>query len=324
MTRAGQVVVLALALALPICAAGAGESAQQILAATGIKGGLIVHVGCGDGRLTAALRANDSYLVHGLDADAAKVAKAREHIRSMGLQGKVTAERWTRKSLPYAENLVNLVVSEDLGSIPMDEVMRVLCPGGVAYVKAGGTWTKTVKPRPKNIDEWTHFLHDPTGNAVAKDAVVGPPRHMQWVGAPRWARSHEHFGSVSVVVSSGGRLFYIVDEGPTASVTLPSRWSLVARDAFNGVVLWKRPVPAWEGQLRPFRSGPAELPRRLVAVGDKVYVTVGYGTPLAALDAATGKTLRTYEGTRGTLEIVFRDGVLYLVAGSVDAKAATR
>ena len=30
------------------------------------------------------------------------------------------------------DNLVNLVVAEDLGEVRMDEVMRVLCPGGVA------------------------------------------------------------------------------------------------------------------------------------------------------------------------------------------------
>lgn len=32
------------------------SSAREILDATGVKGGLIVHVGCGDGKLTAALR----------------------------------------------------------------------------------------------------------------------------------------------------------------------------------------------------------------------------------------------------------------------------
>ena len=56
-------------------------------------------------------------------------------------------------------------------------------------------WTKTVKPRPAEIDDWTHFLHGPTNNAVADDSVVGPPRQLQWVGGPRWARSHHHLGS---------------------------------------------------------------------------------------------------------------------------------
>ena len=40
-----------------------GETAGEILRATGVEGGLVVHVGCGDGRLTAALHANDSYMV---------------------------------------------------------------------------------------------------------------------------------------------------------------------------------------------------------------------------------------------------------------------
>jgi 2-polyprenyl-3-methyl-5-hydroxy-6-metoxy-1,4-benzoquinol methylase len=75
-------------------AAGDGPSARQardILEATGVRGGLIVHVGCGDGKLTAALGARDGYVVRGLDRDAAKVAKVRAHIRSRGPYGKVSA-----------------------------------------------------------------------------------------------------------------------------------------------------------------------------------------------------------------------------------------
>ncbi len=53
------------------------EQARQILDAAAVKGGLVVHVGCGDGRLTAALCINDSYIVHGLDRNPANVAAAR-------------------------------------------------------------------------------------------------------------------------------------------------------------------------------------------------------------------------------------------------------
>jgi len=70
---------------------GYDQKAKQILDTTGIKGGLIVHIGCGDGKLTAALRTNDSYMVHGLDTEAKNVAKAREHIRSLDLYGPVSA-----------------------------------------------------------------------------------------------------------------------------------------------------------------------------------------------------------------------------------------
>jgi len=87
--------------------------AQKILTTAGVKGGLVVHLGCGDGKLTAALRANDRCLVHGLDRDAANIAKAREHIQSLGLYGKVSVEQWDGAALPYADNLVNLLVIQD-------------------------------------------------------------------------------------------------------------------------------------------------------------------------------------------------------------------
>ena len=289
------------------------EQAQQILDASGVKGGLIVHVNCGDGKLTAALGANDSYLVHGLDADAKNIAQARKHIQLLKLYGKVSVEQFRGNRLPYTDNLVNLVFSEQQMDVPMDEILRVLVPNGVAYLKKGDVWTKTVKPRPKEIDEWTHYMYDASGNAVAHDTVVGPPRHLQWVGSPRWARHHDHMASVSALVSTGGRIFYIIDEGPKASIQLPPKWFLVARDAFNGTILWKRPISSWNTHLWPLKSGPAQLPRRLVAIGDRVYVTLGLDAPLTVLDAATGRTIRTYDGTKTTEEVIASDGVLFLL-----------
>ena len=319
--RRPRLVVLAtvvLLAAAGLAQAGPADDARAILDATGVQGGLVAHVGCGDARLTAALAATPAYLVHGLEADTAAVERARARLRQEGVYGRVSVDTLVGAGLPYADNTVRLVVADALGPVPMAEVMRVLCPGGVAYV--GGT--KTVKPVPAEIDEWTHALHGPDNNAVARDTVVGPPQHLQWVGSPEWARSHDHLSSVSVAVTSGGRLFSIVDEAPAAAVALPAEWRLVARDAFSGVVLWKRDVAPWEDHLRGFRTGPAAISRRLVAVGDRVYVTLGYGKPVTALDAATGETVRTYRGTDDALEIVAADGVLYLVLGPAVAHGA--
>jgi outer membrane protein assembly factor BamB len=300
--------------------ADAAATAKEVLAAAGTRGGLIVHVGCGDGRLTAALRANDSYLVHGLAAAEAQVAEARETVRKLGLYGAVSIDRLPGKRLPYIDNLVNLVVAEDLGEVPMSEVLRILCAGGAACVRRDGRWVRTVKPRPAEIDEWTHYMHDASGNAVSTDTVVGPPRRLQWVGSPRWSRHHEHMSSVSALVSAGGRIFYVLDEGSRASIQLPAKWKLIARDAFNGTVLWKRDVPLWYTHLYPLKSGPAFLARRLVAVGDRVYATLGLGEPLRALDAATGKTIRTYEGSKATEEVIHSDGVLFLLVNAQPLK----
>ncbi len=302
------------------------EQAERILQISNVKGGLIVHIGCGDGLLTAALRTSDSYLVHGLDADEDNIRKARGHIRSLGLCGEVSVEQCQGSRLPYIDNLVNLVVAEELGKVSMDEVMRVLCPNGLAYIKRDGKWTRTVKPWPKEIDEWTHFLHGPDNNAVAQDGVVGSPYHIQWIGSPQHSRDHELATSMDVMVSAGGRIFYIIDEGPTAIPHwLPSRWYLVARDAFNGVVLWKRPLSNWRPYLVSGRKSlAADLWRRLVATENEVYVTKTVFGPVIALEPGTGRPLRTYKGTEKTEEIIYENGILYLVASTSEPEEIDR
>jgi len=296
---------------------GYDQRAKQILNATGVKGGLIVHIGCGNGRLTAALRSGESYLVHGLDSDSQDVDAAREHIRKIGIYGPVSVEEFDGKRLPYAQNLVNLVVAEDLGGITMAEAMRVLAPGGVLYVKQDDRWRKTVKPQPKNTDEWTHFLHDASGNAVAHDEVVGPPRFVQWIAEPRHTRGHEHTPSINALVSAGGRIFYIADEASIASLRQTPKWHLVARDAYNGILLWKRSFSPWIPHIVNWGAVPRHLQRRLVAVGNRVYVTLGLHAPLSAVDAATGEILKVYEQTRGTEEVVCHKGILLLTVRSV-------
>ena len=288
----------------------AAQLAGEILDATGVQGGLIVHIGATDGRLTLALAANERYMVQGLARDAESVDTARAFIQEAGLYGPVSVDRLLAPRLPYIDNLVNLVVAEDLGEITRAEIERVLAPEGVAYINQGGAWEKIIKPRPAEIDDWTHYLHGPGGNAVAHDSVAGPPRRLQWVGSPRRSRHHDRMGSMSAMVSVGGRVFYIMDEGSRVSIQLPPRWTLIARDAFNGTVLWKRPIESWHNHLWPLKSGPSQLARRLVAVDDRVYVTLGLRAPLTALDAATGETRHVYERTTPTEEIIVDDGVV--------------
>jgi len=297
---------------LSVCPAGAaGADANSILRTSGVRGGLVVHVGCGDGRMTAALRADERFVVQGLDVDPARVEAARKHICSLGLYGPVSADAFDGKHLPYVDNLVDLVVADRLGDLPAGEVMRVLAPGGTAII--GGV--KTVKPRPGDIDEWTHFLHDASGNAVAADHEIGSPQGLRWTAGPVHTRDHDALASMSAMTTSDGRVFYILDEGATSLIHRPARWRLIARDAFNGVLLWKRDIPTWVTHLWNFRAGPVELTRRLVSVGDRVYVTLGIDAPVCELDAATGKTLRVFEGSEKTEEIILHDGVLLTVRG---------
>jgi len=310
--------------------AQAAPTAAELLAESGISGGIAVHVGCRGGKLTAALHTSDRLLVHGLDTDPADVAKARAHIDSLGLYGKVSAERYDGKNLPHGDNIVNLLLIEAAANLTAREIERVLTPRGVALIKSDSAllktsglkktgrldgWTEYTKPWPEDIDQWTHFLYDASGNAVSRDKKVGHPRRLQWWAGPKHARHHDALASLSAMTSSNGRLFYIYDEGSISVVHRPPDWKLIARDAFNGKLLWKRAIPIWMTHLYNFRAGPQQLPRRLVSVGDSVYVTLGFTAPVTKLDAATGETLMTYKGSDKAEELIYHDGTLLVVTG---------
>lgn len=226
--------------------------------------------------------------------------------------------------LPYAENTVRHLISGE--PVAEQEVLRVLRPLGIARIKTESGWRELAKPWPDDIDEWTHWLHGPGSNPVAADKRVGIPRRLLWTATPRRSRSHEKSPSLTGMVSARGRLFYICDEAPVSvGGKVPDRWRLVARDAFSGALLWKKDIPDWGWQAwsptEPMNlrwGNPRFIHRRLVAVGDRVFVTLGYSAPVSVLDAETGRVIRVLKGTECTAEILMHNNTLIL---SVTAKA---
>ncbi|MBT3381892.1 MAG: PQQ-binding-like beta-propeller repeat protein [Lentisphaerae bacterium] len=304
---------------------------SRLVSASGVRGGLIVHLGCGDGRLTVGLRGGETFVVHGLDTDASKVAAGRRHAADVEASGSVSFARFDGKALPLVDGLVGVIVLSEPCRVPAAEFARALAPRGVLLTRVpvdglpNNTllasipssiegWAAYRKPVPAEIDEWTHFLHGPDGHVMSRDHVVGPPHHIQWIGSPKHSRSHIRLTTVNVMVTGGGRLFYIADISPTGlPEDLPGRWAVIARNAFNGIELWRRPLSAWQTYyVKDRNSYPADVHRRLVAAADRVFVTLDIHGSVSALDAATGKTVRTYEGTEKAEDIVHEDGILYL------------
>lgn len=294
---------------------GPEDEAKEIAAMAGFCGGLAIHVGCGDGRLTAALRVADNCVVQGLDGDAKGVEAARAGIRARGLYGPVSVVRWEGRALPYVDNLATLVVCGDAGAVAEEEILRVLRPHGAAVIKREGKWAVAIKPRPEGTDEWEQHFRGADNNAVARDMVVGPPRRYQWIGEPEWQRSHLAMPSINSMVSARGRLFTVEDLASAEHPALPGRQALVARDAYNGIVLWRVMFPDWHPIYIRDKETPVQLQRRLAVVGDTVYCTPGYTAPITAFDAASGAVKGRYEGTAGTKEFVYEKGVLFVVTG---------
>jgi len=309
----------------PAGTAGAA-SAGNILKTSGVKGGLVVVIGAGEPGLIAGLKVNNSYIVHALDTDGAKVEQARRTIRSKGVYGEVSVARFDGKRLPYAGNLVNLLVlpGDDV-RLPMEEIERVLVPRGVALMdrgsetgsrelRASGDWLVFRKAVPKEIDDWPQYLNKADNNAVAMDSLVGPPRRIQWQDKPAWSRSHMGISTIASVVTANGRMFSIEDRALPDNPFLPGSWMYVARDACNGRTLWTREIKRWESITVYIKSLPVQQQRRMVATGDVLYCTPVLEGPLAALDAATGETLKTYD-VSPVQEVAHDDGILFVNAG---------
>jgi outer membrane protein assembly factor BamB len=323
------------------------EQVNSFLEESNIKGGFVVHAGCGDGALTAALGNNKQYVIQGLEKDEKQIEKARHTVLATGNYGRVSVKHWQGNKLPYAENLVNLLIIDDRDTkVPASEITRVLAPRGMAIIHKRSRicgldtqpfspgYSVYTKPVPQEIDDWPHYLYGADNNAVSHDRAVGPPERMQWVCGPAYARSHEINSSMAAMVSAGGRIFYIWDDGPLGQPEkrFPSQWSLIARDGFNGILLWKKPMPGWgwrqwhaesrwdnpRERATMLRQLPRTTTRRLAASDEKLYVTVGYQAPVSVLDAATGGLLYSLEGTEGTDEILLDSKELFLCVRDTD------
>jgi len=298
-----------------------GRTANEILDAAGVRAGLVVHLGCGDGKLTGALRVADGYVVHGLDRDAANVAAAREHLTATGLNGKVTVSELQGDRLPYTEDLVNLIVAAGPTGIAKKEMLRVLVPGGVLIFlqPSASSLQPFTKPWPDELDEWTHFLHAADGNAVSRDRRVGTPDRLRWIADPKYSRHHDEVLALSAMVTGGGRLFSIVDEAPRSTFhpLIGGQFFLIARDAFNGIELWRKPIKDWGWQSWGARqnvrfSQPIQLPKRMVVDRDRLYVTLGWNAPISVLDAVTGKVVKVLDQGTFADEMLLIDGKMVL------------
>jgi outer membrane protein assembly factor BamB len=312
---------IACAVAHSATAQDASAVAAKLLGAEGVRQGICAHIGCGDGTLTAELHMGGRYLVHGVDRDAARVARARDHIRGKGLYGDVSVSYNALKRLPYCDDVVNVLIVSDLPSLLADgltvrEALRVVAPYGSAFfggpdvatlrtaladadvkqfdiLHAGGVWARVVKPYPQEMDEWPQFLYDASGAGISRDKLVGPTTGLRWMQGPFWSV----LGTpVQSVLSAHGRTFYVKSPMPRDGgggfarvVATPGNpYVLEARDAFNGLLLWQRPIHA-----EPL--SPARRQSLTIAVGDRIYTRLKAGEPLVALDATTGEVVKTYD-----------------------------
>ncbi len=273
-----------------------------------------VLVGSGDGSLAVRLAEGGRRLVHVLEADETRLTAARKLLESRKLSGIVAVEPWSGPSLPYPENLVNLIVAD--ADLPDAELTRVLAPGGTALVRRNGAWIPVRKKRPADFDDWTHWRHGADGNMVSGDRAVGVPTGLRWVAGPAQDAGGKKWYYDHILISANGRNFYDYED------------QIVARDAYNGVLLWIRlfKTPSFKESGLPLPPNPTAKMKlggrtskvRPVAAGDRIYVA-GEGK-LLALDAATGATASEVAEAPDPREILV-DGTRLLLSDSKSVRA---
>jgi len=358
---------LILLAARPSCVTAAEKLAAeltQVVEAADLAGGHAAVLGADDLAIASAVADIGPFQVHVLTRKELVMPMRRQAARE-GLGHMIAVGECSSQRLPYANNLLNLLIVAQFtkpfgGQVDRSaaEISRVLAPLGVALLcvesrQAGRCkqiakalrrlglrpvtgvnlpkrWLAMRKPWPKQIDEWTHYLHGPDGNPVARDTAVGPPARLQWISPPLWLRSHETDSSISTLVTADGRLFYICDEAPIGLAgqhALLDNWHLIARDAFNGKLLWKIPIRRWgwrEWKPSWFSPRPGDFPldirKRLVATAHRVYVTLGYDAPISELDARTGELIKSYKGTEHASEILYHSGTLVTAVPRADLR----
>ncbi len=284
---------------MAVAALHAGELLQK----AGVEAGLAVHLGATDGEVEAGLTNEGRMLVHGLAlTDAARDA-ARLALFSKGIYGLASVETWRdRTRLPYASNLANLVVA-DLDALGATapaaaELERITAPEGVLLLRKNGAWTRSVKPRPAAMDDWGHFDHAANGDGSSTDMLVEPVRQQQWLTSlqaiPESGNPAGYDPGAGVRIS-GRYTIMDVNDGYAApdksGKGSKGSWVLQARDAFNGTPLWTVP-----------REKEVAGARWAMAADDGVaYAWLKRDGELTALDLASGKTLRTFPGTKGAV-----------------------
>ncbi len=305
-------VFAAFAFSVPLFGAESNPTNDAVL----LNGGIIVTLDLNDATQLKDLASKPSLQVQALLEQDEAIAPLRKSIHQAAKYGQISVNPHNGSELPYIDNLVNLVICDQSTKIPRDEILRVLTPRGILYVKTDDGYERIVKPVPNGMDEWNQFLHNAANNGVSRDDV-GPPQRMRWHNTPETGRAKALMPSVTCMVTANGVLFTVEDRATPEDVHAPFDYHLVARDAFNGIELWKRPVKEWSigGSTTSIKSVSSQLQRRLVAIGEHVYFTMGFDEPISKFNGRSGEQVELLSGTESTREVAVEGGILYGIQG---------
>jgi len=268
----------------PVHREDVSAAVRKIVAATGLAKGYCLVRDCASGLLAVELARATELKIIALTGDAGKLQAVRDTVAAAGLLGvRIAVEPWGPDELP--DYFANLIVSEgDCLAGKSDKLPqsyeRLLRPEGgtaVSFQRGpdGLAVRKTVRGKLAGGGSWRALYANLQNTACSDDTLVHGPLGLLWYGEPGPLGMVERHGRAMSPLALGGRMF------------IQGAESLMACDAYNGTVLWKRDLP---GAVRV----------RVDVDGGNMVISEA-GLFVAAFDKchrlapATGKTIGTYE-----------------------------
>ena len=265
--------------------------------------GIIVLLDPQPAELAIALAGKGKWVIYCQLPSDAQVAAARQRVDQAGLLGtRIYVEKGPWSHIHLADNVADVVIVTDQATAASDiarqELLRVVNP--IGKVLLGDE--QCSKPFPDGTDEWTHPYHGPDNNPQSRDLVARAPYLTQYFAGPYFVPPP------GVSVAAGGRIFKAHGNLAFHSREWPWRNQLVAFNAFNGTILWTRPLAEGFNVHR----------NTLVATAETVYVADNVSCKmLGAADGSLQGEIVAPEGAAGPVWkwMAVDDGILYGLLG---------
>ena len=320
-------------------------TAANVLQNTGLKRGICVVVG-GDSLLPVELARSSELLIHCRQPDAETAAETRKLADRAGLRiDRLAVDVGPTDSLPYADRMIDVLIAPDvndqtIAKLSFDEIVRVLRPEGKAII---GNWTTSsdelseqasrdwidesstnvkcdvidgdtgpsielVTAAASGAGDWSHWEHSPDNNPVSEDSIIKAPYMTQFMAKPYY------IAIPSITTAAAGRTFLAIGHIAHHRREWENMNRLIARNGYNGTVLWQRDLP--EGYL-VHRSA-------FVATKDTFYMIERDHALMLDPDTGDSKGRLTIPGVFGDWKwMAIDDGVLYMLAGKKDSGVET-
>ena len=295
-------IILTAIISVMVCGAVvfSAEEDKSILEQIGVKRGICVLAGDRDCRNAVKLAHKSELLIYVQLAGKEEVERAREAAANAGLYGRrIFVEKGELKKLHLADNVADVVAAVKGSKVSEKEALRVLRPGGKAVL---GSKVLT-KPFPKGVDEWSHPHHGPDNNPQSRDEIALAPYLTQFFAEPWYCPMPQ------VTVTSNGRVFKAFGNRAFKRPQWPMLNMLIAMNAYNGTILWKR------------KLDPDFMIHRntMIATPETLYLADAVSCKL--FDTATGKLKDEIKVPAGVGDgpvwkwMALKDGVLYAMVG---------